>query len=238
MSRPRLTAESITQRSLELAMVFSQRTVGGADVQWQQIAQAINWHRLSCRSLRIALRWYQALLSRRLTKCFALIAEQRAMLELAADDSSSDEALLDALIALSRSQVDYELGPSATPKQLLGLEVCEIPEVRARYAHLVRNGEISSTAEGLTLTRAKRRRITGYSLFAMFVAWLALVFVWMAIDGKLNLTQLMGYLVGSVVMSAVLTRGLFTELTSDERTVRDLNERLRPRPVDGKPPAK
>ncbi|WP_214279213.1 hypothetical protein, partial [Escherichia coli] len=67
------------------------------------------------------------------------------MLELAADDSSSDEALLDALIALSRSQVDYELGPSATPKQLLGLEVCEIPEVRARYAHLVRNGEISST---------------------------------------------------------------------------------------------
>ena len=120
------------------------------------------------------------------------------MLELAADDSSSDEALLDALIALSRSQVDYELGPSATPKQLLGLEVCEIPEVRARYAHLVRNGEISSTAEGLTLTRAKRRRITGYSLFAMFVAWLALVFVWMAIDGKLNLTQLMGYLVGSL----------------------------------------
>ena len=160
------------------------------------------------------------------------------MLELAADDSSSDEALLDALIALSKSQVDYELGPNSTLKQLLGLEVCEIPEVRARYAHLVRNGEISSTAEGLMLTRAKRRRIACYSLFAMFVAWLALVFVWMAIDGKLNMTQLIGYLVGSVVMSAVLTRGLFTELTSDERTVRDLNERRAAAPVDGKPTAK
>ena len=68
-------------------MVFSQRTVGGADVQWQQIAQAISWHRLSCRSLRIALRWYQALRSHRLTKCFALIAEQKAMLEMVADDN-------------------------------------------------------------------------------------------------------------------------------------------------------
>ena len=49
----------------------------------------------------------------------------------------------------------------------------------------------------------------------------------MAIDGKLNMTQLIGCWSGSVVSSAVLTRGLFTELTSDERTVRDLNERLR-----------
>ncbi len=238
MKTSRLTSERISQLALELAMISSQRTLGLADVQSQQIAQALQWHRQSCRPLQLVRRLYGALASRRLIKCLGLIADQKAMLRMAADDGCDDGAVLVALVELYDALVRFDLGPHATPKQRLALEICRIPQVRARFALLVRMGEIANTSNGLTLIRAKHRKIGCYAVLAMAAGLPALLFITLAVDGKLNFTQLAGYLTGTVVFAFVMTRGLFAELKFDERTVRDLNEQLKPRPVVVKASAK
>jgi hypothetical protein len=231
MTSPRLTSERVTQLADEIAMLSFRRVLGLVGVQSQQIASALWWHRQSCRPLQVARRLCWALASKRLSTCLALIASQKAMLRMAADEACDEGAVLDALVALYDSLVQFDLGPNATSKERLALEVCRVPEVRLRYAHLVRTGQIGTTPDGLALASGKRRRIAGYSMLAMFTAWPSLVFVTMALNGALNVMELAGYFAASLAMSALLTRGLFVQLDADERTVRSLNEQLKPRSV-------
>jgi hypothetical protein len=234
MIRLPLKGDRITELSLKLAMLSSQRSIGLADIQFREIEGALRWHRWSCRAIPLARRLLQALLSRRFTKCMALVAEQKAMLHSAADESSDDEPVLRALVALSSAVVHYELGPCPTPKQRLAFAACEIPSARARFAHLVREGEIESTPEGLRLLHAARRRVAAYIMLAAFVSWPGLLFAEMALDGRLSPEGLVGYLIGAVLVSVWLTRGLFTELRADELVIHQLNSRLKPRQAAGK----
>lgn len=232
MTSPRLTAERIGELALKLAMVASRPELGPWDVQYQQIERALIWHRQSCGPLQVALRSLEAVTTKRLSKCLDLISQQKAMLALAAQEGLDDTPVLDALIALYDALVRYDLGPDATPKQRLALEICKIPEVRKRYALLVRAGEITGDADGLKLPRAKRRRIACLTYAAMLAGWPAFIFTWMMLHGTLTPAELAVHLVACVAMSAYLTRGLFAEIRSDEHTVRDLNAHLRPRAND------
>lgn len=226
-----LTATRITEISLKLAMIFSQRTLAMTDLHLRQVQLALNWHRKSCQPGQVARRLVHALFSNRLTKLIALITQQKAMLKLAADEGSDDAPVLDALVALSTAVTVFELGPNATPKQRLAFSACEIAAVRSRFAHLVREGSIGTDPHDLRLQSATRRRIASYVTFAMLASWSGMVFITMAMYGTLDPWELAGYLVGSVVLSAYLTRGMFTELRADERTVQDLNSKLQPRSV-------
>jgi hypothetical protein len=223
-----LTAERITELALKLAMLSSHRAIGLADLQFRQIEGALRWHRASCRPISLVPRIVDAAVSGRLRRCLALIAEQKAMLHMAADEGSDDVLVLDALIALSTAVVHYEILSSPTPKLRLALAACGPPAKRARLARLVRGGEIESTPAGLRLLGATRRRVAAYGALAMFIMWPGAIFLKMAIDGALSPEQLVGYLIGTVLISVWLTRGLFTALRSDERMVLDLNSNLRP----------
>lgn len=229
--RSTLTAERITELSLKLAILSSQRTIGQVDLQYQQLEQALRWHRSSCQPIQVALRLVQSLFSRRLTNCGALITQQKMMLRMAANEASDEARVLDALVGLSTVVAQFELGPDTTPKQRLAFAACEIPAVRARFALLVREGEIDSSPDGLKLLNASRRRIVAYAIFAMLAIWPGMIFIMMAMHGTLDLRELAGYLVGTVGLSAYLTRGLFTRLRADERSLQDLNSQLKPRPT-------
>lgn len=236
MNRVRLTAEHITELALQLALLSSRRAVGQVDLHYRQVEGALRWHRWSCQPIQVVRRLIQAAFSQRLLKCVALLRQQTAMLRLAADDGSDVVLVLEALVALSTSVAQYELGPNPTPKQRIAFAACEVPALRARFAQLVRGGQIDSSPAGLRLLHATRRRIAAYAVFALFAGWSGLLFVAMAIRGTLDLQHLAGYLCGSVLISAYLTRGLFTELRADQQTVLDLNSHLKPqRAVHEKP---
>lgn len=237
MKRSRLTSERISLLAAELTMFSAPRTVGHADTFCEQLAGALTWHRDSCRNAQLARRVLQALASRRLRQCLALIAHQQALLQLAAEDCCDESLVLDSLVALSAAVENFELGPEASPQQRLALSACQIPEVRNRYAWLVRSGSIESTPGGLRLLRTTSRRIGAYSMFAVLVGWPSLLFSLLTVDGKLSADQFAVSVACSVVMAAWLTRGYFTELKSDERTVRDLNSRLKPHPAKPRPMA-
>lgn len=238
MKLSRLTSERISLLAAELTMLSAPRTFGHADSFCEQLVGALTWHRDSCRPAQILRRVVQALLSRRLRQCLDLIEHQQAMLQLAAEDCCDETEVLDSLVALSTAVEHFELGPDATAMQRLAFSACQIPEVRDRFALLVRSGEIEGTPSGLQLWRATRRRVAAYSVFAVLVGWPTLLFGMMKMDGKLTPVQLTAYMVGALAMAAWLTRGLFTELKSDERTVQDLNARLKPRPAQDGPAAK
>ncbi len=231
MKPAQLTAERITELALVLSMLSSQRSIGLVDTLYQQFEQALRWHRRSCRPIQIARRLVRAVLTRRAASCLDLIAQQKAMLRLATDEGADGLAVLEALLSLSTAQVLFELGPDATPKQRLALGACKTSAQQARFALLVRQGDIASGPDGLRLLRVTRRRLGAYATFAMFAAWPGLLFIAMALDDALSLQQLAGYLTGSVGISAWLTSGLFTEIRSDERVVQDMNAHLSPRPA-------
>lgn len=231
MIHKRLTAEHITALAQQLAMLSSRRTIGQVDQNHRQIEGALRWHRWSCHPIQVVRRLAQAAFSQRLLKCIALLREQFAMLRLAADDGSDGVVVLDAILTLATSVVQYELGPNLTPKHRIAFAACEGSVQRDRYAQLVRAGEIDSCPAGLTLLHVRRRRIAAYAAFALFAGGMGLFFVGLATRGILDLQHLAGYLVGSVLISAFLTRGMFAELRTDEKAVRDLNSHLRPRPA-------
>lgn len=72
-----------------------------------------------------------------------------------------------------------------------------------------------------------------YVLFGALVAWPALLFIVMTVQGNLTLPELLGYLVGTIGIAMYLTSGLFKELRSDKQVVSDLNAQLKPRAVGG-----
>lgn len=224
-----LTAERITELSLRLAMATTQRSVGLADLQFRQIEGALRWHRTSCRPINLARRVVHAAFSGRLRQGLALIAEQRAMLRMAADEGGDDGLVLEALLALSTAVARIELGSCPSPKLRLALAACRLPVQRARLTHLVRGGEIECAPEGLRLLRVTRRRLWAYGALAAFMLWPGAIFLNMAINGALSPEQLAGYLIGTVLIAVWLTRGLFAELRTDERMVLELNSSLRPR---------
>lgn len=231
MKRSHLTSERISLLAAELTMFSAPPTVGHADAFCEQLVGVLAWHRDSCRPAHLGRRLLQALASRRLRQCLTLIDRQQAMLQLAADDCCDELQVLNSLVELSAAVEDFELGPEATTQQRLALSTCRIPEVRARFALLVRSGEIESTSDGLRLPRANRLRIAAFGVFVMLVGWPTLLFAVMAVAGELTSVEFAAYVCGSVVMAFLLTRGLFTGLKSDERTVRDLNAQLKPRPT-------
>jgi hypothetical protein len=229
-----LEGERISELALQLAMVSPQRKLGLMNLHREQFELALLWHRQSCKPINVARRLAESVFSGRSSKCLALIAQQKAMLQLAADDSSDNEDILDALFALISALEQFELGPDATPKQKVGLAACHVPAVRSRYASLVRKGDIESVPTGLNLRRATRRRIAGYAMFAMFAGWPGILFFRMAADGAISIGQLVCYLVGSVVVSAWLTRSVFKQVRNDELEVQNVNSRLQPRVTAGK----
>jgi len=209
-------------------MLSAGRTVGQVDLHYRQVEGALRWHHWSCQPIQVVRRLVQAALSQRMLRCIALLRQQVAMLQLAADDGPDVVLVLEALLALSTAVAEYELGPDPTPKQRIAFAACEVPALRARFAQLVRAGEIHSGPAGLRLLHAARRRIAAYSAFALIAGWSALFFIGMAMRGTLDLQHLAGYLFGTVLISAYLTRGLFRELRTDEQTVLDLNSQLKP----------
>jgi hypothetical protein len=224
-----LTGERIAELSLKLAMLSSQRSIGQADLQYRQLEESLRWHRWSCQPIQVGRRIVHASLSRRLPNCLALIREQKVMLQLAADEGSDDALVLDALVALATAVAQFELGLNPTPRQRLAFAACEVPAIRARFAQLVRAGDVESAHNGLTLLRTARRRVEAYQTFALIAGWEGALFIAMALNGAIDQGELVGYLVGSVVFSAYLTSGLFAELRADDRAVRELNAQLRPR---------
>lgn len=109
------------------------------------------------------------------------------------------------------------------------MAACRLPAQRARLANLVRGCEIESAPEGLRLVGVTRRRIWAYGALAAFILWPGAIFLTMAFNDELSPDQLAGYLIGTVLIAGWLTRGLFTELQTDEDMVVELNSSLRPR---------
>ena len=239
MKRTQLKATRLTELALKLALLSSRSAPERVEVQFHEFERALRWHRWSCRPVQLARRIAQALISNRVSECRELIAKQKAMLSMAASETpGSDESVLHALINLSTALVRYELGPDSTPKERLAFEAADMPLVRQRFASLVRHGELEASLEGLKLLRAKHRRLEAYGAAALLAAWPSLLFIVASIEGFLNPDDLVAYIAGSVLMSALLTRPLFTELRADERTVEDLSSQLKPRAVPGKQPGK
>ncbi|WP_423600020.1 hypothetical protein [Roseateles sp. MS654] len=230
-----LTAERITELSLRLAMASSPRAIGLANLQFRQIEGALRWHRASCRPLQLARRLVHATFSGRLGQCLTLVSEQQAMLLMAADEGGDDSLVYEALLALSAAVGHYELRASPTPKLQLALAACGHPAQRARLAHLVRHGEVESTASGLRLIGAYRRRVAAYGALAMLIAWPTAIFLNMALSGALGAAQLVGYIFATVVIATWLSRSLFTDLRTDERLILGLNSCMRPHRVPAEP---
>lgn len=226
-----LTGERITELSLRLAMLSSQRAFGLTTVQFQQIEGALRWHRASCRPVNVLRRIVDSAVTGRLRQAVALISDQKAMLRMAADEAGDDGLVLEALFALSTAVADYDLQPAAAPKMRLALAICRLPAKRARFACLVRNDEVEAGPNGLRLRGATARRNAAYGAVTLFTAWPGAIFLRMAIDGALSLSHLAGYLIGTVLISVWLTRSLFTELRADERLMLELNSNLRPQPA-------
>lgn len=232
MTRRELSSKRITLLALELAMASSPRSLGAADIQFRKIEQALVMHRAACRPFQIVQRLWDALLSGRLSLYLDLVTQQRSLLRMAADDGSDAIDVLQALAALKHALARFELGPRATPTQRMALEACSSPAASARYALLVRAGEIGSTPAGLLLARTTRRMVASCSFFAM-VAGAPLLFSTATLGHSPTTLQWVGLLGVSIALSSWLTRGLFETLKADVRAVRDLNDRLKPRQVAG-----
>lgn len=192
---------------------------------------ALFFNRRSCQPAHLARRFVYAAATRRLRNHRELVASQRTMLALAADDSAVAEEVLDAFLKLSSLAHQFELGPDASDKQRRGLLACNVFKTRAHYAKLVRGGEIADSPTGFSLHRAKSRRRTGYVMFAMMVAWTWFLFIKMALDGAVEVGQLAEYMTGSVILSWWLTRSVFAAVRDDERNVKEVNSGLGPRRV-------
>jgi hypothetical protein len=189
----------------------------------------LRWHRHSCQPIRLVGRLAQALFSRRLPALLSLVSQQRAMLQMAADDGSDDAAVLESLMALSDAWVQFELGLHAATKARLALATCRTEAERTRFAQLVRQGDITVDHKEIALRRLRRRRACAYASVAMIAGWPGLIFSCMAVKGALDLWQLACYLTGALAIAVWLTREMFVEIRSDTRTVQGLNSMLSPR---------
>lgn len=227
MTREHLTSERINELAIRLALLGSRRTIEDADDQIKQLEQVLLFHLRSCQPLRILARLLLAALSGRFLNCAALIGEQRALVQLAADESSQNASVLEAIAVLSKAVIRFELGRDASERHRIAYAACNIPTVRIRFAQMVRRGDIAFNRTGLTLLRARRRRLAAYGFVSALAAGPGSVFITMAISGTIGLADLCLYLVSSILMAAYLTRGNFADLREDERVIRDLNSRPR-----------
>lgn len=153
------------------------------------------------------------------------------MLTLAAAETPDAKEVLELVAVSFACAQEYELGKQASAKQRNGLQACTEPVLRREYAKLVRKGEIADAQTGLSLHRSKERRRTGYLAFMMFVGWTWLVLAQMAVNGALDAFALIVHMIGALIMSWWLTKGLFASVRSDEKTVAKVNSVLRIRPV-------
>ncbi|TDP74754.1 hypothetical protein [Roseateles toxinivorans] len=230
-----LTGERITELSLKLAMLSSQRAIGLTALQFQKIEGALRWHRDACRPVNVLRRLVSSAFSGRLRQAIALICEQKTMLRMAADETGDDGTVLEALFSLSSAVADYELQSAVDePKMRLALAVCSLQGKRDRFARLVRNGEVETAPTGLRLRGLTARRIAAYGAVTLFTVWPGAIFWRMEVDGALSRGQLVGYLIGTVLISIWLTRSLFTELRADKRLMLELNSDLRPQQISDK----
>jgi hypothetical protein len=223
-----LEIDRIDDLAAQLAMLTANQAPDMFFAHTAQFRASLLSHHQACRPVTLSKRFAQALLTGRLVRFMHLVARQQTMLKLAANEAAETHDLYVALKDLQDAQEHYSLGPAATHKQKLGWRACHFPVLKAHYETLVRNGEVADMPEGLSLHRAKARRHVAYILFALLVAWEWLVFIAMAINGALNLAELVSYMAGAPLLSFWLTRGLFAALRTDQRAVEQVNMTLRP----------
>jgi len=113
MKPDRPDGERITELALRLAMVSPERALGLIDLHFKQFEQALLWHRQSCKPVNVARRLTQSMLSRRLSKCLALVAQQKKMLQLATDDERVRSHAPRPVVRILGEQVQCRHGPIA-----------------------------------------------------------------------------------------------------------------------------
>lgn len=234
MKPPSLPDDLIDGLAQKLAILTAQKKQELFYDHRDKFRAALFENRRSCQPAHLTRRFIHATLQRRPRQFLQYVAGQRALLALAANDSSYTEEVLDALSKLSSLEYRYELGPTATDKQRQGFQGCKVEPTRTRYAKLVRDGEVADGPSGLRLHRARNRKRTGYLAFALLVGWTWLIFIKMAADGALGGGQLAFYMAGSAAFSAWLVRGIFTAVSADQDTVDEANRGLRLRLVRSK----
>lgn len=229
-----LDIDRIDHLAVELAMLSAQQAPDLMFLHSERFRSALLFHRRSCQPGLLTLRFVHAGLSARPLQFLNLVERQRAMLRLAADDGSELGEIYEALKEVWSAQERFWLGQTATHKQKLGWQACQIPNLHVRYSALVRTGEVADAPVGLCLHLARQRRRVAYLIFALVVGWEWFFFISMAMRDAISLEQLIAYMSGSLLFSLWLTRGLFVALRADQRTLDQVNKGLHPQGVVGK----
>lgn len=113
-----------------------------------------------------------------------------------------------------------------------GLHAIEDPIQQNRFARLVRRGAVVTTGpKSLAVKQARQRRRAAYLMGYGFCAWMLLVLWAMLQQGNVEVSFIVAYLLGTVLVAAWSTRQVLLDLNEDTAAVAAAARGLRPRRV-------